>query len=480
MAGLRLLDKCTLYAHNGGKFDFGYLIQYANTGTIIIRNGRITEMKIGDVTLKDSWPLMPFALAEYQKDKADYSLHKKDKRNLPKNKKKITEYVISDCRNLLELITGFHNIVGVKDTIGSAAFFQMKKLGIKIKELNESHDIQFREYFFGGRVEAVKKGIFDGEYKYYDINSAYPYAMLFKHPHGADYKFSRDRKKINGQCFINCRAKSRGAFPLRLFNKAGTPQGIDFPRDNIERQYFITGWEYLAAIETGTATITEIIEIWIPQTFVDLSEYVKTFFKKRFDAKNSGDKIGSLAYKYLLNSGYGKFAQNPRDFREYRIEEYGEECDGYEWEIDYGDISLWSKPSYTGRGFYDVATGASITGFQRAVLWRGACKAKNLLYMDTDALLCKSASLQFGDKLGEWKLEGVAQQCAIAGKKLYGVKWKNIEDGKDYKIASKGARLTYSEIVEVCNGGVVEWESQAPSYNAALGTRFVKRKIRRT
>ena len=41
------MDKCTLYAHNGGKFDFHFLLPYADEQEIKIINGRIAKMKFG-------------------------------------------------------------------------------------------------------------------------------------------------------------------------------------------------------------------------------------------------------------------------------------------------------------------------------------------------------------------------------------------------------------------------------------------------
>ena len=113
---LREMPDCDLYAHNGGKFDFFYLIPYANKGDIKIINGRIVSMQIGNVKLIDSYPLMPFPLAAYRKTKIDYKLFEENRRE--KHKDKIISYLIDDCRDLFNLITGFKNIVGNKLTSG--------------------------------------------------------------------------------------------------------------------------------------------------------------------------------------------------------------------------------------------------------------------------------------------------------------------------------------------------------------------------
>lgn len=477
---LRKMPPCILYAHNGGKFDFHFFLEWANKDEIVIRNGRVTQMQIGKVILKDSWPLMPFPLEEYRKTPINYAIFEKEKRNLIRNKKEICSYLLDDCRDLRNLVLGFRNIVGPKDTIGSAAFFQMRQLGLKIKSLNESHDVVFRPYFFGGRVEAIQKGLHRGPLLYVDINSAYPFAMLNNHPHGTDYARG-DRLPPNnllGPCFIHCIADSNGALPMRADDGS-----LSFPCRLNNGEFFSTGWEIATGLKTKTLKIKRIIDVWLPQAFINFREYVETFFALRQKAKNEGDAIKRLAYKYLLNAGYGKFAQNPREFKTYKLSDFGIAVPGYDWETDFGSISIWSKPSYDGFGFFDVATGASITGFVRAMLWEAICNSQKVLYVDTDSMVCKSTRIALGDSLGQWKIEGKVNECAIAGKKLYGVDWgKPIKpDDKEsrFKVASKGARLTYKQIVALCNGKSIIWKNDAPTFSLK-GAHFVEREITST
>jgi hypothetical protein len=470
---LRRLPECTLYAHNGGRFDFHYLLEAAH-GDVQVRNGRIAKMQIGKVTLKDSFPLMPFPLEAFRKTKIDYAIFERARRNTKANRERITNYLIDDCRDLLELVTGFREIVGAKDTIGAAAFYQMRKLGIDIQSLNETHDEMFRPFYFGGRVQAFERGVIQGPFQYLDINSAYPFAMMQDHAHGADYRQrTRAPKRIMPQSFVRLIADSAGALPMRAEDG-----GLSFPVTP-SAEFNATGWEVLAGIETRTLRVHRILEVWEPQATINFSPYVDHFFAARTSVRLKGDKIGALAYKYLLNSGYGKFAQNPRDFKEYVFAPYGKRVKGYDWETDFGAVSLWSRPSYSGFGFFDVATGASITGYVRAMLWRAICKSKRVLYCDTDAILCKSSTVPRGDKLGQWKLEGAVKRAAIAGKKLYGVEWSKPIEGETHKIASKGARLSWSELLQLCSGKSIVWENQAPTFSIT-GASFVKRTITAT
>lgn len=431
-------------------------------------------MKIGNVTLKDSFPLMPFALAEFRKTPIDYRIFERRLRDKPANRRRITDYLVDDCRDLLELLVGFRAIVGPKDTIGSAAFHQMRGMGIEIQSLNETHDAMLRPFYFGGRVEAFEKGILRGKFSYVDINSAYPFAMLQDHAHGTEYATGArlpHRKQLD-TCFARIVASSNGALPLR------TDTGIHFPHVQ-ETEFCVTGWEIRAGLETKTLKIHKVIECWMPFSFITFRDYIKHFYAKRLEAKRKGDEIGRLAFKYLLNSGYGKFAQNPRDFREYRLAPYGKNVPGYQWETDFGAISLWSRPSYQGFGFFDVATAASITGFVRAMLWRAICASKRVIYADTDAMICERPRVPLGDELGQWKDEGAVSEIRIAGKKLYGVEWSTPQNGHRHKIASKGARLSWGDLHMLCQGRTITWENEAPTFSIA-GAHFIKRRISAT
>ncbi len=473
---LQRLPACTLYAHNGGRFDFHYLLEYARPGSIKIRNRRIVEFTIGKVRLKDSFPLMPFALEEFRKTKIDYALFERSRRDVPRNRAKIEAYLLDDCRDLLELIVGFRAIVGDRDTIGSAAFLQMRAMGLEIWHANETHDEMFRPFYFGGRVEVFKGGLHEGNFQYLDINSAYPEAMLQSHAHGSEYLHGRTLPRFPnlGTCFIRFIGISKGALPMRAENNS-----LSFPIDNRSREYAATGWEIAAGLDTKTLRIDKVLDVWRPQNFICFDQYIRHFYALRNQAKESGDAIKRLAYKYLLNSGYGKFAQNPRDFKEYRLERYGKNVPGFDWETDFGALSLWSKPNFRGWGFFDVATAASITGYVRAKLWRAICASSGVLYVDTDAMICRRASVPRGDELGQWKLEGMVRRAAIAGKKLYGVEWAKPQDGQTHKIASKGARLTWRDMLALCKGDTITWKNNAPTFGIN-GANFIEREIRST
>lgn len=467
--------ECILYAHNGGKFDFHFLMPYAALGDIKIIGGRIAEMRIGEAILRDSLLLIPFGLGKYQKTVIDYSKFEEGVRE--EHRTEIIDYLISDCDNTLTLLKGFHERLGQKLTIGSAAMAQIKKSGIKVEKQNQTHDKTFREFYYGGRVEAIKPGVHEGEFKCIDINSAYPFAMMEQHPcgHKREYLFSRELPDVLNNQFLKIKATSHGALPYREKNG-----NLSFPRDGILRHFNCTGWELSAAIDTHfNFDIMEILECWAPARTMTFRPFVIDHYKKRQEYKQSGDLIGELVEKYVLNSAYGKFATNPENFYTWILGEAGVAMDGDNPPYaEFPGIWLWRfdpDERDVAKGYFDVATAASITGYVRAMMWRSLCEVESPMYCDTDSIICKdTGSLKLdGKELGSWKTEMEGNRLAIAGKKLYAF---SDSRGK-HKTACKGAHLDAEEIFRVAAGESIKWMNQAPTFSLARGAHFIVREI---
>jgi hypothetical protein len=83
--------------------------------------------------------------------------------------------------------------------------------------------------------------------------------------------------------------------------------------------------------------------------------------------------------------------------------------------------------------------------------------------------------------MGAWKFEGSTDAIYIAGKKMYSCLLDQPgKDGKPkYKTASKGAHLDHNDIVALCAGKIVHWQSDAPNFKFSGDTKFVARNIRK-
>lgn len=466
-----------IYAHNGGRFDVFFFLDWIIGKPMRIINSRIIKAQIdcekGHHEIRDSYAIMPFALAKAKgkTQKRSIEIGKMEASERENNRQEIEYYLKDDCVSLWELCTEFLEMFGDNLTIGGTAMKQLKAIhSFDCLEKADDEDIR-KHYYYGGRVQAFHKGVIAGDWKVYDVNSMYPHMMAtVEHPVG---KPSSEGTRITKDtCFISVEGWNKGAFPNR--SKGG---GLDF---TTERGIFhVTRHEYDTALELRLFEPTRIYRCVNFDQRMTFSEFVDVFYHKRLDAAIAGDGNKVIFYKLILNSSYGKFSQNPENYKEFCITDASTDLGMYGWEaeeIKYGMYIVWSKPSRdTSR--YNVAIGASITGAARALLMRGIANATNPIYCDTDSIICESMLLERdATKLGAWKLEAEATEACIAGKKLYAL----FQDGKVVKQANKGVRITAEEIRKVCLGESVMSTRDAPSFKLNGGHSFIERTVRMT
>lgn len=491
-------QKIIVYAHNGGKFDYHFLLPYMEAyDHVKIINGRLAQFFIGKAEFRDSFNILPVALKKIEvtdvhgntvkKQEFDYSLMEKDERYKPENWENIIDYLRDDCVTLYEAIAAFQNQYGRHLTQAGAAMAQWKKISkTNIPKSTGAYFEKFKPYYFGGRVQCFRRGIIDDDFSVFDINSAYPFAMLEAHPYGLEYVESTDEtmdKPICLTAFYRIRASSQGAYPFR------EKTGLAFPDDGEIREFHVTGWELQAAVDTDTAGNPEILSVIYHLEKQDFRDYIEHFYQLRLTAKATGDKAGDLFAKLLMNSLYGKFGANPENYAEYVILPPEEQESLLDPENDFslsGELGPWllgeRDLNDEEMRYYNVATSASITGYVRAYLWRAICKTgrENILYCDTDSIATTDSGngLDTGKELGKWKHEGEFDRAGIAGKKMYifrGKKRGNKE--REYKTASKGVKLTNAQLWKVAGGTPVVYEPENPSFSVHAPPRFVSRKI---
>lgn len=472
----------TIYAHNGGRFDYFYFLKHINRELRIV-NGRIIQAWLGKHELRDSYAIMPFALEQYKKTPIDYARFTPDRRETHRDE--IISYLRDDCMDLHTLCTTFIEEFGDSLTIGSASMKQLKRFH-KFKTGNAEYDKRWRtDFYFGGRNQVFKSGIIQGPINVYDVNSMYPYVMRdFLHPVSTGIYKSNHIE--DNTCFLSVEGQNFGAFPTRA--KDGS---LDF---TIPQGTFHTSiHEFNAAIDTGAFKPTKILKTYGFSERICFDDFVNHFYNARSKARETGDKIRTLFYKFVMNSGYGKFAQNPENYADWYITEMGEyppewhECEKScddpcrkKWTpafISGNDYIIWERPLRE-LFYFNIATGASITSAARSLLLRGLHKATDPYYCDTDSIICRSLEVDTSDsQLGAWKLEATGHSAAICGKKLYAIYGS---DGECIKKAHKGARITGDDILRIAHGATVEACNPVPSFKWDGSHTFTKRNIRST
>lgn len=488
---------CICYAHNGGKFDFHYLLDYLDAwDSIKIINGRIAQCYIGLTELRDSFLIINEPLSKYKKDDIDYAIMEVGQREHAENWRKIESYLKSDCVYLWEMVTAFLNLYGNVLTQAGAAMKQWVKISNDPpEETNAEFYNTFLPFYYGGRVECFESGVIDTDFSVYDINSAYAFAMKHKHPYSANYE--RVNGYVKGADFYTVDCVSYGAFPYRGDGGAsGNFSGLSFPNDNQIRRFTVSSWELSVAKETGTARQIRVIDSIRFMRHVSFAAYIDHFWnlRKVAQAKQPKDILGDLMAKLMMNSLYGKFAANPENYYNYMIVPRTEAAvlgagvpvkdqSGQSWEFG-GELGGWllaqRQLDEFQRRYYNIATGASITGFVRAMLWRAIHSCEGVMYCDTDSIACrrKGDAVTIGNQLGQWKDEGANfggfDKAGIAGKKLYIFRGKRSgQDGsRIYKTASKGAKLTNSQLWRLANGLEVYYEREVPTYSVTKPLDF--------
>lgn len=470
-----------VYAHNGGKFDFHYMLEYIEDWSkIIMINNRLAKWNWKAIEFNDSYCILPVPLSAYNKTKIDYNIFEATEREKPHNKKLIADYLKDDCVFTYELIEAFIAENGYSLTIASCAIKKLQKIeGIKVENSGKLFFDDIKQFYYGGRVQCFQKGVIKNDnIQCYDINSAYPYAMLHEHPTGSCIKDYSASPEIVGGNFYEFYANAKGAFPYRNKNKT-----LEFPNDNELYLFHCTGWEIIAAFETGLYKKNDLRHV-SQRIFLEkkaFKDYVNHYYTIRQTTRKGSPE--NIFAKLFLNSAYGKFAANPEKYKTTYIISSDDFMraisEGFDIHSELHGRLIISKPNDENeRRYYNVATGASITGFVRAYLFRAIKLCDFPLYCDTDSItFTGNHSLGCGDGLGQWKHEGDFTIAGIGGKKLYA--FKNEKTG-DEKTACKGAQLTYDEIMRVAKGEIVEHIPDNPIFSIKKGKYFLKKNISMT
>ncbi len=471
---LRTLKKPHLvYAHNGGKFDFHYLLNLLRPQMIKIINGRIASFKIGKCEMRDSLLIIPRSLDSLGAGKLeiDYSLFEYEERK--EHMPEIREYLKQDCYALLKVINRFKEEYGLSLTIAGAALNYYETNYSKVKRTTKAFYERIAPFYKGGRVQALKTGSFKKKMKYIDLNSAYPYVMKEKyHPSGTVLHHTRDIFKVpfDFPYFVEFEGYTHGAFPITdpVTKKTDYPTG----------KYTIktSSWEYEQAIALDLVRVDKILNVFYTTEVTNFSGYVDHFYDIRKKYKDEGDKLGEQIAKLFLNSLYGKFGANPENYSDFYIDEYNNKLIENGWNI-HTEIDdkkcLYSRPS-SQRQYINVATAASITGAVRAMLMKGLHDVQNPVYCDTDSIICENTGdLTLGDALGEWDLEFMPKEAHIAGKKIYALR----DVIGNEKISSKGFKASFNDVVRLVHGETINWKNDAPTFSLNKAS-FISRNIK--
>lgn len=474
---LKTLDEpYTIYAHNGGKFDFHFLHEYIDNPALII-NSRIVKCNLLAHELRDSFAILPVPLRDFEKMDFDYAKMERDVRE--ENKEEILTYLHVDCLSLYKAVSAFIARFGMQLTIGGTAIKELRKTH-PFSDQGPNHDRCFRPYYFGGRVEVWKGGVLDGPWKIVDRNSMYPSVMAYKN-HPINGRFEQSTTIPDGferPYFLTFTGSNRNALPTR-----GHDGDLVFGQEY--GLFHTCSHELEVALKYGLVTIDEVHDCWVSCEYTKFDTFVFEHAALKEEAKRGGDVLNYVFEKLIMNSAYGRAGINPENFEDWIIHrdfgnEFEMEMKGYSQQADYEIMELWSKHADVKDDQYcDVSIAASITSGARADLLEALQFADSPIYCDTDSIICRD---YHGDmdkfRLGAWDLEKEAAHVAIAGRKLYAL--YDDPEGKAVKLSSKGGTLSLQDLIKICKGEIVTYHNAAPTFSLKRKPSFVTRRFRKT
>lgn len=438
----------SIYAHNGGRFDFKFLLEtlhkYDYDFDILDVNGNILNIRVPfqyyktkkgkllskySINFTDSFMLLKDSLHKITHSfqvphrKKEVNFFKKDEPNyIDKfdNWKLFKEYLRYDAIGLYEAIRHFEEIIhrydgNIKLTIASTAMsiFKNRFLNTVVFPVNKNIKIgsylgkdviiniedEIRKNYVGGRTEIFKRY---GEYLYYyDVNSLYPFVM-YDNPFPISNPIfvlgNQVTKNDIGffQCKISYPECKHGIplLPKKIFN--GKFNKLIYP---------VGEWSGLYDSKMIEYARKEGYDIEIEYGFIFDYEYIfRDFITEFYDLRKENDSY-NLIFKYMLNSLYGKWAQKRENtqivkmtntdlFSKYKeVKSYIDELDLFEVtsEIDSAHII----PSISNR----------VTQLSQLELYKWFKKADFDIYnCDTDSLVT-SKKLPHSKRLGDIKLE---------------------------------------------------------------------------
>lgn len=309
---------------------------------------------------------------------------------------------------------------------------------------------------------------------YVDINSSYPNTMRENIPYGiptltkrfidnqyGEYivKVNFKLKKPNIPC-IRCSSALKVAIHFG-YESETYPKRDEFPHEWCG--YLSLTYYDILMLKQYYDYEMEVIKGYVYNTNYALKDFVEELYKMKAHYKKIGDNVMERAVKLILNSLYGKFAQDLTGNPEFitKNEKAKLRC------VDLKKIYCPLSNSIVARARYNL-----MKQINRYPL--------NFIYCDTDSMMVFDRNLldplTIGDELGQWSYEfngKIIDKCKILGKKNYMLE----VDGKIYLkcVGLNQDRKKYDPISYENNNTLIEKELNFDNFE--YGTQFIIQKM---
>lgn len=437
-----------IYAHNGGRFDFNFIIEglsrLKKDYSLIEAGSSVIGIKVRigkktNIYFADSFRILPdsleriakrFATTQKMSGAIDFARERVSKDN-PLHR----EYLKNDCVSLYESLTTFYSddkISKIKrsPTIASAAM-KVWRQGLKtpIRVTNQGVQDFVRKGYVGGRCEIFKMSAHN--INAFDVNSLYPTIMREK-PMPREHIGSTNDAFDFGFHDVTVSVPETYIPVLpHKFEQDGA-QKLLFPVGEFRGIFFSE--ELKLACESGARILKHHRGEHFSEDKTLFQDYIDYFYNMRLS--NPGDNAKNYMAKLFMNSLYGKFGQKeerdtlqtldflnvPTDYIPFKDDEFFKQ-------------SKLVKTKKVSRTAYQlVHISAAITSWARIHMARNFYLPyeSGMVYTDTDSVFSRD-SFNTGPGLGELKLEKTIEKGVFLLPKGYYLKLKNGEEEKKLK-----------------------------------------------
>ncbi len=442
---LAFYNRVRWFAHNGGRFDFKYIIddeclsmvlregyQIKPIGSDIVKGLLFTHTRsVRRLMICDSSKLMPSSLAELctafdvetPKGFIDF-----DKENYDKTNDLHREYLKNDVVSLWQVVTAyrrtFRGVFGVepKCTASSSAFEAFRyTLKETIYRHSDEVDTFCRMGYYGGRSHPFALGEYTNV-SYIDVNSLYPYIMrsigTINHPElTTSYK---------GTGFYHIRANVPATVPVAPLPYKAKHGGLWFPVGRFET--VASSLEIDIALELGCQ-----IDVISGYHFAEQDTETFKAFVDKCESLRKMDYSGGLGItaKFTQNNCYGYLGMRP-DREELTIsasmpdfEEGTQEWSQYIDELGNPVETLWTRTCAEDKPNIVPAWAAWITAGARAYLLRALlaeiAAGNQVLMCDTDSIFLRGCPVSplHPTQYGAFKIEALFDRFVSVAAKCY-------------------------------------------------------------
>lgn len=434
--------KGTIFAHNGGKYDFLFLMKWLKKEKIAYNyifpenQGRIIKLTVQNnrkenITFKDSYMFfqdsldnLMFKFYGIRKREVEYTIE-----FYTEHEEESLEYLQDDCMYLSDILTKFKD----KFTLGNS--LSVAGLSFRILRKDYKQEMFFlkndpiRHDYYGGRVEIFKSNQVTPEVYHYDVNSLYPYAMsLIDFP---KMIVMENDNKIDkkGLYLVDLKVKNKQIAPLPVKSH----EGIVYPSGKIKNYWL----DYDSIINYSEDI--EILNVYCKLAFYytfDIRDFLFDYYDKK---KNNFEGLETF-WKYILNSCYGKFSQ--RTDRGVFYYNGNKEINEHFVKMRF-------------RGFINNLYSILIVNKAREIMYKYYKEHFNsLVYTDTDSLISnKKIDIPVSREMGDFKLEGIHKNFEPISKKVYYyMKWNEEKNKWEEIIKIKG----FSDITTIAEVNLIK------------------------